>query len=82
MQGRLGWGELCPGERSPWNGDDAAPPGPPAPGPLGYSSGLEVSKVPTAEEIQMTWSLLALGLELGGRSGKSAVFSLVGNKLE
>lgn len=58
------------------------PPGPPAPGPLGYSSGLEVSKVPTAEEIQMTWSLLALGLELGGRSGKSAVFSLVGNKLE
>lgn len=74
----MGWGELYPGERSPWNGDDA----PPLPGPLGHPSALEVSKVPAAEEIQTTWTLLALGLELGGRSGKSAVVSLVGNKLE
>lgn len=40
------------------------------PGPLGHCSGLEVSKVPAAEEIQISWSLSAFGFELGGRSGR------------
>lgn len=57
----------------------------PTPGPLGPCSGLEVSRVPAADcfpgkEIQTAWSPLAPGFELGGRSGKFAVCSLVGSK--
>lgn len=72
----VGWGELCPGERRPWNGDDSHPR---SAGTPQWSGGLQV---PAAEEIPMTWCLLAFGFELGGRAGKSAVFCLVGNKLE
>lgn len=58
----------------------------PAPGPLGHCRGLEVSRYrqPSCfpgKEIQMTQSLLAPGFELGGRSGKFAVFSVMGNKI-
>lgn len=59
------WGELCRGERIPHGMMTTL-----IPEPLGHCSGLEVSKVPATEEIQISWSLLAFGFELGGRSGR------------